>query len=63
MADLENSLYGHQHNASDATLASSPLNSGFKRASSSNDEEVPAVIPPKHAGRTLVMCFDGTGDQ
>ncbi|RDB14791.1 hypothetical protein Hypma_016547 [Hypsizygus marmoreus] len=23
----------------------------------------PATIPPEHANRTLVLCFDGTGDQ
>lgn len=23
----------------------------------------PLVIPPKHSNRTLVLCFDGTGDQ
>ena len=23
----------------------------------------PTVIPPEHDGRTLVVCFDGTGDQ
>jgi uncharacterized protein (DUF2235 family) len=23
----------------------------------------PRVIPPEHAHRTLVLCFDGTGDQ
>ena len=23
----------------------------------------PPVIPPKHDNRTLVLCFDGTGDQ
>ncbi|KAG8694223.1 hypothetical protein FRC08_008622, partial [Ceratobasidium sp. 394] len=25
--------------------------------------EMPQVIPPKHESRTLVLCFDGTGDQ
>lgn len=24
---------------------------------------VPSVIPPEHDHRTLVLCFDGTGDQ
>lgn len=24
---------------------------------------IPAVIPPDHEARTLVLCFDGTGDQ
>ena len=23
----------------------------------------PIVVPPEHAARTLVLCFDGTGDQ
>lgn len=25
--------------------------------------EIPLVIPPTHSARTLVLCFDGTGDQ
>jgi len=24
---------------------------------------VPTVIPPEHSARTLICCFDGTGDQ
>ncbi|KAL4266753.1 T6SS Phospholipase effector Tle1-like catalytic domain-containing protein [Pleurotus pulmonarius] len=28
-----------------------------------SDEEEDEVIPPSHAHRTLVLCFDGTGDQ
>ena len=24
---------------------------------------VPPVVPPDHAARTLILCFDGTGDQ
>ena len=27
------------------------------------DSEVPSVVPPTHRSRTLVLCFDGTGDQ
>jgi uncharacterized protein (DUF2235 family) len=23
----------------------------------------PSIIPPEHTNRTLVLCFDGTGDQ
>jgi uncharacterized protein (DUF2235 family) len=26
-------------------------------------EGVPLVVPEEHAYRTLVLCFDGTGDQ
>ncbi|KAG6887986.1 hypothetical protein C0995_011181 [Termitomyces sp. Mi166 len=25
--------------------------------------EFPEVIPPEHDHRTLILCFDGTGDQ
>lgn len=25
--------------------------------------KLPPVIPPEHDRRTLVLCFDGTGDQ
>ncbi len=26
-------------------------------------KDIPKTIPPKHESRTLVLCFDGTGDQ
>jgi uncharacterized protein (DUF2235 family) len=26
-------------------------------------QQVPPVIPPEHDARTLIVCFDGTGDQ
>lgn len=29
----------------------------YKRA------DVPPIIPPEHDARTLIVCFDGTGDQ
>jgi hypothetical protein len=28
-----------------------------------NGNHLPKVIPPKHPFRTLILCFDGTGDQ
>jgi hypothetical protein len=34
---------------------------GIKEAIDANS--FPSVIPPTHAKRTLVVCFDGTGDQ
>ncbi|KAK0221349.1 hypothetical protein IW262DRAFT_1272039 [Armillaria fumosa] len=32
-------------------------------AKRSVSEDIPTTIPPKHESRTLVLCFDGTGDQ
>ncbi|KAJ7584625.1 hypothetical protein C8J56DRAFT_951454 [Mycena floridula] len=29
----------------------------------SQDGPIPRIIPPEHTNRTLVLCFDGTGDQ
>jgi uncharacterized protein (DUF2235 family) len=54
-----------------ATLAGSPSQSGFSdrpvpgSPTVSSSGEIPAVIPPHepHRARTLVLCFDGTGDQ
>ncbi|PPQ75323.1 hypothetical protein CVT24_007036 [Panaeolus cyanescens] len=34
-----------------------------RREATLNSRAVPAVIPPEHDHRTLVLCFDGTGDQ
>lgn len=52
-----------------ATLAASPQNSGFSKTtqSTSVNGAVPngtdSILPPDHPFRTLVLCFDGTGDQ
>ncbi|RDX42988.1 hypothetical protein OH76DRAFT_1361801 [Lentinus brumalis] len=36
----------------------------FQRSNSSESEgEEHAIVPPYHPARTLVLCFDGTGDQ
>ncbi len=32
-------------------------------AGRSGSEDIPTTIPPKHESRTLILCFDGTGDQ
>lgn len=45
------------------TVSGSPQNSTFASTSGGIPEEFPAVIPPVHAARTLILCFDGTGDQ
>jgi hypothetical protein len=42
-----------------ATISTSPQGSTFASAS----KPYPAVIPPEHPVRTLILCFDGTGDQ
>lgn len=34
-----------------------------RSAVSLNRRICPPVIPPTHTNRTLVLCFDGTGDQ
>lgn len=35
----------------------------IRRENTIDPHAVPPVIPPDHPGRTLVVCFDGTGDQ
>ncbi|PBK90899.1 hypothetical protein ARMGADRAFT_994888 [Armillaria gallica] len=34
-----------------------------KKPGQSVPKDIPKTIPPKHEYRTLVLCFDGTGDQ
>ncbi|KAG5636745.1 hypothetical protein H0H81_007003 [Sphagnurus paluster] len=46
---------------SDSTIAGSPQGSAFSNGSSAS--EFPRSIPPTSPVRTLVVCFDGTGDQ
>lgn len=70
MAEPNSSLAnGHERLASDATFvgqnnvsspSSSPQTSMFVTAQSA---ATPPIIPPEHPSRTLVLCFDGTGDQ
>ena len=45
-----------------ATVVGSPQTSTFVNGPP-KPAEVPLVIPPVHDARTLVLCFDGTGDQ
>ncbi|CAK5266860.1 unnamed protein product [Mycena citricolor] len=42
---------------------SSPLNSPTSTMPINTNPPLPGVIPPEHPYRTLVLCFDGTGDQ
>jgi hypothetical protein len=50
--------------ASDTTVVNRdrPI-SGFPFNGFKNGIQVPPIIPPEHTNRTLVLCFDGTGDQ
>lgn len=36
---------------------------GTQQVLNDGDKPYPPVIPPTHTGRTLIVCFDGTGDQ
>ena len=45
-----------------ATVVGSPQASTFVNGPP-KPTEIPPVIPPINNGRTLVLCFDGTGDQ
>ncbi|KAI0673864.1 hypothetical protein C8Q78DRAFT_656594 [Trametes maxima] len=46
--------------SSHSTEPSSP---GVSRHSSSSESGDADIVPPYHPARTLVLCFDGTGDQ
>lgn len=51
----------HFENGGDAQkVAGSPATTTLPSASNT---DFPPVIPPDRPGRTLVLCFDGTGDQ
>ncbi|KAF9076954.1 hypothetical protein BDP27DRAFT_1442309 [Rhodocollybia butyracea] len=54
----------HTRNATMASVLSettvSPTASGFTQ---DDKEDMPGIYPPSHPYRTLVLCFDGTGDQ
>ncbi|KIK67876.1 hypothetical protein GYMLUDRAFT_155613 [Collybiopsis luxurians FD-317 M1] len=52
---------------SEDTISTSPTTSEFKKSYSQDSQGstsgTPDVVPPIHPYRTLVLCFDGTGDQ
>jgi len=35
----------------------------IRRENTIDPRDLPEVIPPEHSHRTLIVCFDGTGDQ
>ncbi|KAG6825815.1 hypothetical protein H0H93_000269, partial [Arthromyces matolae] len=49
------------------TVVSSPVGASFNGVQDAEKvtttQKLPPVIPTEHSGRTLVVCFDGTGDQ
>ncbi|KAF9076899.1 hypothetical protein BDP27DRAFT_1312788 [Rhodocollybia butyracea] len=53
--------------SADTMMASpvSPTSSAITKASSQDSKTaaMPGILPPSHPFRTLVLCFDGTGDQ
>jgi hypothetical protein len=51
-----------QNGISGLPVAASPQSSSFPQTTL-NGSAAPTVIPPEHPFRTLVLCFDGTGDQ
>ncbi|KAF7358959.1 DUF2235 domain-containing protein [Mycena sanguinolenta] len=55
-----------QNGISGLPLASSPQSSSFTHTQqpfNGSASSTTGVIPPEHPFRTLVLCFDGTGDQ
>lgn len=46
-----------------ATVTGSPQASTFVDGAMKPTEPFPYTIPPTNNARTLVLCFDGTGDQ
>lgn len=50
----------HERIQTDKTFVETPQ---ISPTTSVIKKPVPAVIPPEHSSRTLVLCFDGTGDQ
>jgi hypothetical protein len=47
--------------AESPVLIASPI--ALRRKSKMKSTPFPAYIPPVHMNRTLVLCFDGTGDK
>ncbi|KAI0268250.1 hypothetical protein BC834DRAFT_683471 [Gloeopeniophorella convolvens] len=58
-AKLPNPIHTHYDN----TPSSPPIHSAAPSSSSTAAAFDDTVIPPDHDARTLVLCFDGTGDQ
>jgi len=67
MAELERNIHTRVESyVSDTETLNSPTSpqpSGFSAFPPPSKPGIPSVIPPEHPYRTLVLCFDGTGDQ
>lgn len=68
MSVLSHIDVAHSQDASSAlsdseTVTISPGSSTFANVEYGDSSEFPSVIPTEHAARTLILCFDGTGDQ
>ncbi|KAG6917743.1 hypothetical protein DXG01_001281 [Tephrocybe rancida] len=61
LAELHGIEASFSTSGSSTDYAESPQGSSFKDAHPAS--EFPKYIPPTHSARTLILCFDGTGDQ
>ncbi|KAK0457554.1 uncharacterized protein EV420DRAFT_1271505 [Desarmillaria tabescens] len=52
----------HERASSSTSVAETAVDSE-ENAEPSVPKDIPRTIPPQHDSRTLVLCFDGTGDQ
>ena len=55
---VENDYPEFPNVSSDPSGSASPLSSGVE-----DKYHMDEIIPLKHSNRTIILCFDGTGDQ
>ncbi|KAF8810983.1 hypothetical protein BYT27DRAFT_7134432 [Phlegmacium glaucopus] len=60
---LDHSRTESQSTGSSITLSPSPQPSTFSQGVKCKTDSIPSYIPTEHPYRTLVLCFDGTGNQ
>ncbi|PBK63035.1 hypothetical protein ARMSODRAFT_1088822 [Armillaria solidipes] len=61
--ELSDAYAPHHPRVSTSSSAAETAVGPEENAERSVPEDIPTTIPPKHESRTLVLCFDGTGDQ
>ncbi|KAK0221275.1 hypothetical protein IW262DRAFT_1296008 [Armillaria fumosa] len=61
--EIPDSYSPHQGRASTSSSAAQTVVDPEEYAEPEFPKVIPKTIPPQHESRTLVLCFDGTGDQ
>ena len=61
--NLNGNAIPHLNKVDDEELTPEGLSPESDLSSAEDKHHLDTIIPPTHSHRTIVLCFDGTGDQ